>query len=179
MMWALGEKAAAERNEIVAPRMFTYARPGEAWDRGPVDSPEKAREWVQWAAQVDVDGAKIDGLKLGAMDPDIMEAVIDEGKKFGLGSVAHLGQMGVVRMTALDAAEAGLDMMTHYYGLMESMLTDYSVQDWPLDYNYQDEPAPLRQRRQALEPGRRARFRAVERPHRPLPSSSASGSTPP
>ncbi|MYA10692.1 MAG: amidohydrolase [Gemmatimonadetes bacterium] len=139
MMWALGEKAAAERNEIVAPRMFTYARPGEAWDRGAVDSPEKAREWVQWAAQVEVDGAKIDGLKLGAMDPDIMAAVIDEGKKFGLGSVAHLGQMGVVRMTALDAAEVGLDMMTHYYGLMESMLTDYSVQDWPLDYNYQDE----------------------------------------
>ncbi|MYA65555.1 MAG: amidohydrolase, partial [Gemmatimonadetes bacterium] len=139
MMWALQEKALAARNEIVAPRMFTYARPGEAWDRGPVDSPEKAREWVQWAAQVDVDGAKIDGLKLGAMDPDIMAAVIDEGKKHGLGSVAHLGQMGVVRMTALDAAEVGLDMMTHYYGLMESMLTDYSVQDWPLDYNYQDE----------------------------------------
>ncbi|MYB97854.1 MAG: amidohydrolase, partial [Gemmatimonadetes bacterium] len=97
MMWALQEKALAARNEIVAPRMFTYARPGEAWDRGPVDSPEKAREWVQWAAQVDVDGAKIDGLKLGAMDPDIMAAVIDEGKKHGLGSVAHLGQMGVVR----------------------------------------------------------------------------------
>jgi hypothetical protein len=139
MMWALQEKALAERNEIVAPRMFTYARPGEAWGNGPVDSPEKAREWVRWAVEVDVDGAKIDGLKLGAMDPDIMAAVIDEGHKYGLGTVAHLGQMGVVRMTALDAAEVGLDMMTHYYGLMESMLTDFSVQDWPLDYNYQDE----------------------------------------
>jgi hypothetical protein len=30
-------------------------------------------------------------------------------------------------------------MMTHYYGLFESMLKDYSVQDWPLDYNYNDE----------------------------------------
>jgi hypothetical protein len=139
MMWALQEKALAERNEIVAPRMFTYARPGEAWGNGPVDSPEKAREWVRWAVEVDVDGAKIDGLKLGAMDPDIMAAVIDEGHKYGLGTVAHLGQMGVVRMTALDAAEVGLDMMTHYYGLMESMLTDFSVQDWPLDYNYQNE----------------------------------------
>ena len=47
MMWALGEKAASDRNEIVAPRMFTYARPGEGWDRGSVDSPEKAREWVR------------------------------------------------------------------------------------------------------------------------------------
>ena len=139
MMWALQEKALAERNEIVAPRMFTYARPGEGWDQGPVDSPEKAREWVRWAAAVDVEGARIDGLKLGALDPDIMEAVIDEAHQHGLGTVAHLGQTGVARMTALDAAEAGLDMMTHYYGLMESMLTDFSIQDWPLDYNYQDE----------------------------------------
>ncbi|MDH3222148.1 MAG: amidohydrolase family protein [Gemmatimonadota bacterium] len=139
MMWALQEKALAERNEIVAPRMFTYARPGEAWEQGPVDTPEKAREWVRWAAEVDVEGAKIDGLKLTALDPDIMEAVIDEAHKFGLGTVAHLAQTGVARMTALDAAEVGLDMMTHYYGLMESMLTDYSIQDWPLDYNYQDE----------------------------------------
>lgn len=139
MMWALEEKAKAARNEIVAPRMFAYARPGEAWDEGPVDSPEKAREWVRWAVEVDVDGAKIDGLKLTAMDPEIMEAVIDEAHKHGLGTVAHLAQTGVARMTALDAAEVGLDMMTHYYGLMESMLTEYSIQAWPLDYNYQDE----------------------------------------
>ena len=157
MMWALEEKAAAARNEIVAPRMFTYARPGEAWGEGPADSPEKAREWVRWAAAVDVDGAKIDGLKLTAMDPDIMAAVIDEAHKHGLGTVAHLAQTGVVRMTALDAAEVGLDMMTHYYGLMESMLTDYSIQDWPLDYNYQNEQhrfgSVARLWYQAAEPG--------------------------
>ncbi len=139
MMWALNEKARAARNEIVAPRMFTYARPGEAWDRGPVDSPQKAREWVRWAAQQEVDGQKIDGLKLTAFDPPIMEALIDEAHKHGLGTVAHLAQTGVARMTALDAAEIGLDMMTHYYGLFESMLTDYSIQDWPLDYNYNNE----------------------------------------
>jgi imidazolonepropionase-like amidohydrolase len=139
MMWALQEKADAAKNEIVAPRMFTYARPGEAWDQGSIDSPEKAREWVRWAANVEVDGARIDGLKLGAFDPDIMEALIDEAHKFGLGTVAHLAQTGVARMTAIDAARLGLDMATHYYGLMESMLTDYSIQDWPLDYNYNNE----------------------------------------
>jgi len=139
MMWALGEKAKAARNEIVAPRMYTYARPGEAWDRGPIDSPEKAREWVRWAVEQEVDGQHIDGLKLGSFDPPIMEAVIDEAHKFGLGTVAHLGQMGLARMTALDAAELGLDMMTHYYGLFESMLSDYSIQNWPLDYNYANE----------------------------------------
>ena len=139
MLWGLQEKALAERNEIVAPRMFTYARPGEGWDQGPVDSPEKAREWVRWAADFRLDGVGIDGLKLTAFDPPIMEALIDEAHQHGLGTVAHLAQTGVARMTALDAAEAGLDMMTHYYGLFESMLTDYSIQDWPLDYNYNNE----------------------------------------
>ena len=35
--------------------MFRYVRPGEAWGQGPVDTPEKAREWVRWAADVEVD----------------------------------------------------------------------------------------------------------------------------
>lgn len=139
MMWALEQKALAERNEIVAPRMFTYARPGEAWDQGPVDSPEKAREWVRWAAEVDVDGAKIDGLKLTSYPPAIMEALIDEAHQHGLGTVAHLAQTGVARMNALDAAELGLDMMTHYYGLFEALFEGQTIQDYPYDYNYQNE----------------------------------------
>jgi len=139
--WALGEKAKSMRNEIVAPRMFAYMSPGSGagWGGRPIDSPETAREWVRWAAEQDVDGAGIDGLKLGSYDPEIMEALIDEAHQHGLGTVAHLGQSGVARMTAIDAARLGLDMMTHYYGLFESMLKDYSIQNWPLDYNYQDE----------------------------------------
>ena len=139
MMWALNEKARAARNEIVAPRMFAYARPGEAWGQGSIDSPERAREWVRWAVEQEVDGQRIDGLKLGSYDPPIMEAVIDEAHKFGLGTVAHLAQMGIARMTVLDAAEAGLDMMTHHYGLFESLLKNYTIQDWPADYNYNNE----------------------------------------
>lgn len=139
MMWGLGEKAASERNEIVAPRMFTYARPGEGWDRGPVDSPEKAREWVRYAANVDVEGAQIDGLKLTSYPPDIMEALIDEAHKHGLGTVAHLAQTGVSRMNALDAARLGLDMITHYYGLFEALFDNRTIQDFPNDYNYNNE----------------------------------------
>jgi hypothetical protein len=139
MMWALEQKALSERNEIVAPRMYTYARPGEAWDEGPIDSPEKAREWVRWAAAVEVDGAKIDGLKLSSFPPAIMEALIDEAHQHGLGTVAHLAQTGVARMNALDAAELGLDMMTHYYGLFEALFEGRTIQDYPFDYNYQNE----------------------------------------
>jgi imidazolonepropionase-like amidohydrolase len=157
MMWSLREKARAARNEIVAPRMLVYARPGEAWAEGEIDSPTKARAWVRWAAAQSVDGQRIDGLKLSSYDPAVMEALIEEAHAHGLGTVAHLAQTGLARMTALDAAEAGLDMMTHFYGLFESMLTGYSIQDWPPDYNYNDEQrrfanvGPLWQ--QSAEPG--------------------------
>ncbi|MGD8277210.1 MAG: amidohydrolase [Gemmatimonadota bacterium] len=139
--WSLEEKARAARNEIVAPRMFVYQRmgTGQGWGGRPINDAETAREWVRWAAAQEVDGQKIDGLKLGAHDPEIMEALIDEAHKHGLGTVAHLDQMGLARMTARDASRIGLDMMTHYYGLFESLLKDYSIQDWPLDYNYNDE----------------------------------------
>lgn len=139
--WSLQEKALSQRNEIVAPRMFVYQRPGqgEGWRGGSIDSPETAREWVRWAARQRIEGQGIDGLKIGAHDPAIMEALIDEASKHGLGTTAHLGQMGVGRMTADDAAQLGLTSMTHFYGLFESLLKDRSIQEYPVDQNYNDE----------------------------------------
>ncbi len=139
--WSLEQKALSDRNEIVAPRMVSYHRPGsgEGWDGGPLNDPETARQWVRWLADLEIDGARPDGLKLGAEDPAIMEALIDEARKHGLGTTAHLDQMGVVRMTADDAAALGLHGITHFYGLFESLLKDYSIQNYPVDQNYNDE----------------------------------------
>ncbi|HLS33647.1 MAG TPA: hypothetical protein VK039_08655, partial [Brevibacterium sp.] len=132
--FAAREKERSARNEIVAPRIFNYQRPGAGWDRGPIRSPEAAREWVRWAAKQGVDG-----LKLGSHDPEIMEALIDEAWKQGLGTTAHLNQMGVARMNALDAARLGLGTLTHFYGLPEALLEGRSVQHYRIDYNYNDE----------------------------------------
>lgn len=139
--FSLREKARSMRNEITAPRMYVYVRPGqgEGWTGGPINDPETARAWVRWAAQQEIDGAKIDGLKLGAYDPDIMEALIDEAHKFGLGTVAHLGQTGVARMNAIDAARLGLDAVTHFYGLFEALYDDHDIQPWPADQINNDE----------------------------------------
>lgn len=167
--WSLQEKALSERNEIVAPRMFTYVRPGEVWDGGPIDTPEQARAWVRFIAEYEVDGARVDGLKLSGpnMDPPVFAALVDEAAQHGLGTVAHLGQTHLARLTALDAAEAGLDMMTHYYGLFESLLTDYSIQDWPLDYNYNNEQHRFGQVgrlwEQSAEPGSEAWNALIDR----------------
>ncbi len=81
----------------------------------------------------------VDGLKLGSIDPDIMAALLDEAKKLNLGSTAHLDQMGVARMNARDASRLGLGTLTHYYGLFEALLKDYTVQPFPVNQNYNDE----------------------------------------
>lgn len=128
------DKERSARNEIVAPRIFNYQRPGSGWDKGPVNTPEAAREYVRWAAQ-----NGIDGLKLGSHRPEIMGALLDEAKKLGLGSTAHLGQEGVAQMNAIKAARLGLGTVTHFYGHFESLLKDYVVQPWPIEQNNSDE----------------------------------------
>jgi imidazolonepropionase-like amidohydrolase len=128
------EKERSARNEIVAPRIFNYQRPGTGWDKGPVETPEAAREWVRWAAN-----SGVDGLKLNSHRPEIMAALLDEAKKFGMGSTAHLAQTGVAQMNALKAAQLGLGAVTHFYGHFEALLKDYVVQPWPVDQNYNDE----------------------------------------
>jgi cytosine/adenosine deaminase-related metal-dependent hydrolase len=134
--WDLSEKKRANANEIVAPRIVSYQRPGggEAWEDRDTRTPDDAREWVRYAA-----GEGVDGLKLGAYPPPIMAALIDEAKKHDMGSTAHLAQMGVAQMNALDAARVGLGSMTHFYGLFESMYENHDVQPWPATINYMNE----------------------------------------
>jgi len=134
--WSLSETKRANSNEITAPRHYNYQRigTGKGWTGGPISTPEKGREWVRWAAQ-----QGIHGLKLGAHEPSIMAAVLDEAKKLGLGSTAHLAQTGVAQMNAIDAARLGLGAVTHYYGIFESLYDNTDVQPYPDTYNYNDE----------------------------------------
>jgi hypothetical protein len=134
--WSLRERERSARNEIVAPRIVAFAGPGSGagWRGGPITTPELARQWVRWAAQ-----QGIDGLKLTAHEPVIMAALIDEARRHRLGTTAHLAQLGVARMNALDAARLGLHSMEHFYGLFEALLRDRAIQHFPVDYNYQDE----------------------------------------
>ena len=108
--WTLTARERSASNRIVAPRTFVYIRPGAGWDGGAVNTPDKARAFVQWAAKKGVDG-----FKLGSHEPDIMAALLDEAKKHGLGTQAHLAQTGVAQMNVLDAARLGLGSMEHWY----------------------------------------------------------------
>jgi imidazolonepropionase-like amidohydrolase len=131
--WTLDQKDKSARNEITAPRIEAYVRFAQGHPE-PISTVEQARAWV---ASTMEQGA--DGLKLGTLRPDLMEAVIDEAHGRGGRTMAHLDPMDVARMNALDAARLGLTSMEHWYGLPETLLTKRTVQNFPLEYNYNEE----------------------------------------
>jgi len=127
----LKKKSAA--NEIIAPRIITYTAFGQG-SKTPINTADQARAWVQQNAK---NGA--DGIKFFGAEPDIMKAALEENKRLGLGSACHHAQMSVARWNVLHSARAGLTTMEHWYGLPEALLEDTTVQNYPLDYNYQNE----------------------------------------
>jgi hypothetical protein len=118
----------------------------------PITRPEQARAFVQDAARRGADGIKFFGLR-----PDLMAAAIDEAKKLGLRTTCHHAQLAVARLDVLDTARMGLTSMQHWYGLPEALFDDRTVQDYPPDYNYNDEQDRFgeagRLWRQAAAPG--------------------------
>ncbi|MBC7506059.1 MAG: amidohydrolase family protein, partial [Sandarakinorhabdus sp.] len=134
---ALDDKRRSAAGEITAPRIYVYQTLGSGWSEGRVQTPAAARRWVQWAAKAGVDGIKF--FNRGDETPEIDRAAIDEAKKLGLGTVAHLSQPNIAEFNARDAAAAGLGTITHFYGHFESLLKDRRTQDSPADYNFNDE----------------------------------------
>jgi len=138
--WALNLKKLSSQNKIVAPRIFAYTGFGQTGKNfnplndAPISTPEMARKWVRANADKGADGIKFFGA-----EPEIMEAALDENKKLGLGSACHHAQLSVARWNVLHSARSGLTSMEHWYGLPEALFDDRTVQDYPLDYNYQNE----------------------------------------
>jgi imidazolonepropionase-like amidohydrolase len=136
----LNLKEKSERNEIIAPRIMAYTAFGQTsatfnpLNDIPVSTPEQARDWVRANAKKGADGIKFFGA-----EPEIMKAALDENKKLGLRSACHHAQLSVARWNVLHSARAGLTSMEHWYGLPEALFANRTVQDYPLDYNYQNE----------------------------------------
>jgi len=131
--FAVNLKKKSKKNQIIAPRILAYTGFGQG-SKNPINTEEQAREWVRQNAK---NGA--DGIKFFGAEPKIMSAALDENKKIGLRSASHHAQLSVARWNALHSARAGLTTMEHWYGLPEALFEDRTVQDYPLDYNYQNE----------------------------------------
>ncbi len=131
--WVLDEKKKSAENLITAPRIFAYTAFGQG-SKTPIVTADQARAWVQENAKKGADGIKFFGAS-----PEVMDAAIRENKKLGLRSCCHHAQTDVARWNVLKSAQAGMTSMEHWYGLPEALFTDKTIQNFPLDYNYNDE----------------------------------------
>lgn len=135
--WSFKQQELSAANKIVAPRLIVCDSPGagDEWRDRDINTPEDMIEYVHYAKKK---GIQCFG-EIGALDPAMAEALYTTANEVGIETMDHLDQMGVARMTAEKAVSLGLDEITHYYGLLESMLDEHTIQNWPLDYNYSDE----------------------------------------
>lgn len=131
--WTLDEKQKSAANLITAPRIFAYTVFGQG-SKTPITTADQARAWVQENAHKGADGIKFFGAR-----PEVMDAALRENKKLGLRSCCHHAQLDVARWNVLNSARAGLTSMEHWYGLPEALFTDKTIQQYPLDYNYNNE----------------------------------------
>lgn len=149
--WTLDQKRRSEKNEITAPRIKAYTAFGMGSDK-PITTPEEARQWVRDNAAKGADGIKFFGA-----EPAVFRAALDENKKIGLRSACHHAQLEVARMNVLATAKAGLTSMEHWYGLPEALFDERTLQNYPADYNYNNEQNRFEEAgklwKQAAEPG--------------------------
>jgi cytosine/adenosine deaminase-related metal-dependent hydrolase len=149
--WTLDHSARSAENEITAPRIAVYPALGTGRD-APIATPEQARAWVRRVAE---QGA--DGVKFFEAPPDVLKAAIQEADQQGLRTAMHHAQPGTPQYDVLDTATWGLTTGEHFYGYPEALYTERSIQDYPADYNYQDEEDRFayagRMWQQAADPG--------------------------
>jgi len=131
--WMLEHKRRSDANEITAPRLLPSPSFGQGWDE-PISAPQQARDWVNEIADIGSHGIKFFGLR-----PDLMEAALDQAEQRGLYTTMHHAQLNVAWMDVLDSARLGLTSMQHWYGLPEALFTDRALQNYPVDYNYNNE----------------------------------------
>lgn len=133
LSWVLDHKAKSLENTITAPRIFAYTAFGQG-SKSPITNAEEAKTWVRENAK---NGA--DGIKFFGAPPEVMDAAIRENKALGLRSTCHHAQVDVARWNVVNSAKAGMTSMEHWYGLPEALFEDKTIQNFPADYNYNNE----------------------------------------
>ncbi|EIW88482.1 amidohydrolase [Alishewanella agri BL06] len=133
LAWTLRHMQAAAANQIVAPRIVPYVGFGQGLAE-PVFNPNQAKKWVQ-----DIKKAGAAGIKFFGATPQIMAAALAEAKQQQLGTMMHHAQLNVYRTNVLHSARMGLTSMEHWYGLPEALFDGQTIQQYPANYNYQNE----------------------------------------
>lgn len=131
--WTSGVARASARNEVDAPNIYPYPV-FRGWSAGDVDTPDEARMRIR---QLKRDGAV--GVKFFGAPEEILWAGLEEARKQGLKTTMHHAQLDVAHADVMDTSAHGLGSMEHWYGLPEALFDDRTLQDYPVEYNYNDE----------------------------------------
>lgn len=140
---AMNEAARAERNDILAPRMYPIWGWAQGTDhpRSYYENPENAQAIAQEMVEA---GAHVVSLGSVTWDKELFgaaaRAVYDAG---GLTTI-HLPPSTNNVVDAVDAACEGATMIEHHYAYAESSL-DRQTQDYPRNYSFNDENARFRE----------------------------------
>jgi hypothetical protein len=158
--WTLEHKNKSAKNEITAPRLLAYTAFGMGSEK-PITTTDQAKDWVRANAKKGADGIKFFGA-----EPEVFRAALEENKKLGLRSACHHAQLEVARMNVLATAKAGLTSMEHWYGLPEALFDDRTLQNYPADYNYNNEQHRFEEAgklwKQAAEPGSEKWYKVMD-----------------
>ena len=123
----LALKRASAAGEVAAPRLFVYAVYAAG---GAPKTAEAARQRVR-----DLKAQGVDGLKMFAMDRDLMAAAWDEARKQNL-RIAH--HAAVAETNAWDDIKYGTTSIEHWYGIPDAAI-EAGVQNFPPAYKYNNE----------------------------------------
>ena len=96
-------------------------------------TPKQAREWVKM-----IDDRGADGIKF----LELLRGLLSCHRRSQFKRIRHDDTScsnSVVYNNVLQSARLGLTSMTHWYGLPEALFEDKIIQDYPLDYNYNNE----------------------------------------
>jgi hypothetical protein len=157
---AMRQAGLSESNDILAPRMYPIWGWGSntdhdrAYREDPEHAPLIAREMRDKGMHV---------VSVGALgwNPPLLAAVCEAVEAVGGITTYHIPPSTAAVTNAVDAARAGVTMIEHHYAYAESAL-DRQVQDFPPDYNYNDENARFRHAGKVwLEAGLTARDRLL------------------
>ncbi|PZU50780.1 MAG: amidohydrolase [Sphingomonas sp.] len=134
---AMAEAGRSARNEILAPRMY----PIWSWDklegytREQLEDPKQA---ARIAKEIVAKGAHVISVGNLGWNAELFGAVCKAVTEAGGITTVPLPPSTMPVVNALKAAKLGVTMIEHHYGYAESAL-DRTVQDFPRDYNYDDE----------------------------------------
>lgn len=139
---AMDEARRSAANEILAPRMFPIWGWGSDtdYDRAFLEDPRNAPQIAR-----EMRGKGMHVLSVGSLgwNQELLGAVCEAVEEVGGITTYHIPPSTTSVTQAVDAARLGVTMIEHHYAYAESSL-DRSVQDYPRDYNYNDENARFR-----------------------------------